>query len=292
VDGALCERPESVHHKTTKSRKAGVTAGETVLIFIIIVMEGHMKKGQLHELLAVEGELRATKGMTKTEVSNAFIGKLGTFQGCFKQLKMFDENRKAEEGENTQNVADTVTEKLNTVKDAYQRYWDLRLQKESANQAAKADVVIDGKVYFKDVPVTFLLNMETELQELRGVYNSAPTLAPGTSWILDEQKGRGIYKSQHQEEKQKTEKTVQFKVLVQATKEFPAQVKEWAEDRPIGKFLTETWSGMISQADKALMIGRLDKLIRAFKKARQRANGQETESMEIGQQIFDYINAK
>jgi hypothetical protein len=205
---------------------------------------------------------------------------------------MFDENRGGEEGEARQEVADTVGEKLSTLQEAYQRYWDLRLQKESANQEAKADVVVDGVVLFKDVPVTFLLNMETELTELKGVYQSIPTLQAGMTWLLDDIKGRGIYKSEHKEEKNKTEKTVQFKVLIQPTKEHPGQVKEWTEDRPIGKFITETWSGMIAPSDKAIMLGKLEKMIRAFKRARQRANCQETETMEIGKQVFDYINSK
>jgi len=250
-----------------------------------------MKKAQLHELLAVEQDLRSTKDREKDATIHTFTQRPDVFKGAIKTLIMFDENRKSEEGEGHEEVAETVNERLNKIQTDYIRYWDLRLQKETANQEAKADVIINGKPVFTDVPVTFLLNMETELMNLKNVYGSIPTLAPGIEWIPDEQKGRGIYKTAHKAEKNKTEKTIQFKVLIQPTKEHPGQVKEWSEDRPIGKFVTEVWSGMISPADKALMIGKLDKVLRAFKKARQRANCQETTPAEIGKQIFDYIHS-
>ena len=79
--------------------------------------------------------------------------------------------------------------------------------------------------------------------------------------------------------------------MVPATPQHPAQVKEWSADKAIGKYTTQTFSGMISPADKALMLSRVDKLLAAFKKARQRANCQETSAMEIGQTIIKYINA-
>ncbi len=251
-----------------------------------------MKKGQLHELLAVEADLRNTKDRKRDDVVTDFMSSPNRFLGALKQLKMFDEKRASEDGEARQEVADTVMERIFFVSKCFARYWDLRLQKESANQEAKADVIVDGKAMFKNVPVTFLLNMEEELRQIRKVYDAAPTLAPGISWIPDEQKGRGIYKSEYKEEKTKGEKSVEFTVLVPATKEHPAQVREWSADKAVGKYITETYSGMISPADKALMLSRVDTLLQAFKKARQRANCQETASMEIGKTIIDYINAK
>jgi hypothetical protein len=250
------------------------------------------KAGQLHELLAVESDLRGVKDKEKNAVTRDFTTKPGMFLGAVKQLKMFDESRKNEDGEARQEVEDTVMERINNATGHFVRYWNLRLQKESANQAARSDVMVDGKAMFTNVPVTFLLNMEEEIRQLKQVYAAAPTLQPGIAWVPDEQKGRGIYKSEHKEEKTKGEKSVEFTVMVPATEHHPAQVKEWSSEKIIGKFITENWSGMITPADKSIMLSRVDKLLAAFKKARQRANCQETLPIQIGKEIIDYIHAK
>ena len=248
-----------------------------------------MGKGLLHELLAVEADLRNSKERARDETVRDFTHNPTSFLGAVKKLFMFDEDRKQEEQEVKVEVADTVTEKLDSVQDVFTRYWDLRLQKESANQLATADVMINGKSIFDEVPVTFLLNMEEELRQVRKVYSAMPTLKPGVAWEPDTIKGRGIYKSVHDVETSKTEKSIQHKVIVQATDKFPAQVEKWHEDRPIGKYVTTNWSGMISEADKAALISRIDTMLAAFKKARQRANCTDTAPMAIGKVVFDYI---
>jgi hypothetical protein len=247
--------------------------------------------GLLHELLAVESDLRTAKERTRDEVVRDFTTAPTAFLGAIKNLKMFDESRQGEEQEVRVEVSNTVTEKLSEVTAAFTRYWDLRLQKEAANQAACADVVIDGKTIFTDVPVTFLLNMEEELRQVKKVYSVMPTLKPGITWDVDVNKGRGIYKSTHNTETAKTEKTKQYKVIVQATDKFPAQVETWNDDRPIGKYITQNWSGMSSEADKALLISRIDLILAAFKKARQRGNCTETKPRQIGKAVFDIIHA-
>ncbi len=257
-----------------------------------LLNDDHIRKSVLHELLAVEGDLRNTKDRTRDTVISQFTSNPAAFLGAIKNLYLFDEDRKAEEQVVQVEVANTVKEKLNEVTKAFTRYWDLRLQKEQANQNARADVIINGKNIFTDVPVTFLLNMEEELRQVKKVYSVMPTLKPGVEWEDDSQKGRGIYKSTHNTETAKTEKTKQHKVIVQATDKFPAQVEVWNDDRPIGKYITQNWSGMISESDKALLISRIDTILAAFKKARQRANTQQTCQMEIGKEVFAFIHAE
>lgn len=247
------------------------------------------KKGQLHELLAVEGDLKGEKVKVMEEAIVTFSKKAGLFIGFVKKLSMFSDDRSNEEGEDRQDLTETVPKKLDYLSGAFSRYWDVRLQKESANQEAKADVEVDGKVLFTDMPVSFLLGMEEELRQLRKVYDAIPTLAPGVEWEKDATQGDDVYKTKHNVEKNKTEKTVQHKVLVPPTKEHPAQVTEWTEDKPIGKYISTSWSGMVTPFEKSTMLSKLDKMLRAFKKARQRANTQETKSIHVGKEIFAFI---
>jgi len=246
---------------------------------------------QLHELLAVEGDLKGEKEKIRDEAIHTFSKKPAHFLGLLKKLEMYSDSRKNEEGEERLELVTTVKDKLAYLSTSFIRFWDAKLQKESANQRAKADIIVDEKVFLKDVPVTFLLAMEEELKQLRKVYSSIPTLAPGFSWVKDDALGKDIYKNEHVVIKQKTEKTVAHKILVPASKEHPAQVEKWTEDKAIGRYVTEDWSGMISSTEKSILLGKVDNILRAIKKARQRANNEEITKIEVGKVIFDYINS-
>lgn len=250
-----------------------------------------MGKGQLHELLAIEGDLKGEKDKIRDEAVTTFSKKPGLFIGQLKKLEMFDAARASEQGEERHALSETVNKKLEYTSKAFSRYWDVKIQKESANQEAKADVEIDGTVLFTDLPVTFLLAMEEELRQVRKVYDAIPTLQPGIDWEKDDTLGKDVYKASHPIEKNKTEKTIEHKVLVPPTKEHPAQITQWNEDRPVGKYITYSWCGMVTPADKSKMLGQVDKILRAFKKARQRANTQETKKRQIGREVFNFINS-
>ena len=248
---------------------------------------------QLHELLAVEGDLKGEKDKIKEEALNTFEKKSTHFSGGLRTLEMFDDARKEEEsgGTERQEIVTTVPDKLKYMSGSFIRFWDAKLQKELANQEAKADVTVDGKEFMKSVPVTFLLSMEEELKQLRKVYDKIPTLQPGIEWKKDSQKGEHYWKTAYPIVKHKTEKTIEYKIIVPATKEHPAQVKEWAEDKPVGKYSTENWSGMLSPAEKSVMLGKIDTILRAVKKARQRANNQEVKKINIGSYNFNYVHS-
>jgi hypothetical protein len=85
---------------------------------------------------------------------------------------------------------------------------------------------------------------------------------------------------------------MKHKVLYDATEEHPAQLETWSEDIPIGKFTETLWSGMLSPAEKSAKLGRIDKLLRAVKKARQRANAVDVVDVTIGKELFNYIEGK
>lgn len=246
---------------------------------------------KLHELLAVEGDLKGEKDKVRQEALIDFEKKPNLFLGYSKKLSLFDANRANEETEEVGQINTNVIERLKYNAQSHIRYWDAKLQKEIANQEAKANIEIDGKILMENVPVSFLLTMEEELKQLRKVYDQIPTLRPGIDWQLDETLGKNIYKTVHPTEKIKTEKALEFTIMVPATKEHPAQVKEWTIDKPVGKYIETVWSGMISSADKSLFLSKLDKILRAIKKARQRANCQEVKKANIGKLIFDFIQS-
>lgn len=245
---------------------------------------------KLHELLAVEGDLEGTYRKILEETKTTFTKKTEHFMGFVRTLQLFDEEA-APLAPDYKELDSTVDAKLDYQKGHVVRYLDAVLQKELTNTTAKADLVIDGKKIAKELPATFLLGLETKLKHVRDVYSTIPTLQPGVKWVKDEDKGKGVYITENPEETYQTEKVVEPVVMYEATKEHPAQVKEAAKTIKTGKFTRKVWSGMLSPAEKSIILGKIDKLIRAAKKARQRANATEVVKATVAKEIFNYIES-
>lgn len=250
-----------------------------------------MSQPKLHEILAVEGDLDATSKKVCEEAITTFTKKADHFTEQLKELKMFDEGRQNENATETKALVTTVHDKLSHVRQFVTKYLDTFATKEATNQVARADIVVSGVTIVESLPATVLLGLESKLKNLRQVYEAIPTLQPGAVWEKDPERGEGIYRARDPEERMRTEKTTQYKVLYEATKEHPAQVEKWNQDVPIGKITLKTWSGMLSPAEKSALLTKVDTLIRAVKKARQRANTTEIVDMDVGQALFNFIHS-
>ena len=255
---------------------------------------GPANRTKLHEILAVEGSLEAQWTKVATECSATFSKKANHFLGYHKWLEMFDENRKQEEMGATEHkeLVDTVNGKLQHVWKYFSKYIDTVAKKERTNQDAKADIVVDGKTLVADVPATMLLGLETRLKVLRQLYDTIPTLQPGVDWVKDPDRGKGVYKAAHRVAANKTEKETRHKVLVEPTEHHPAQIDKWVENVAVGVYKTENWTSMVSPATKSMWIENLDTLIRAVKKARQRANNTTVESLPMGKALMSFVHGE
>lgn len=245
---------------------------------------------KMHELLAVEADAQGQYKTILKETKKDFSDKANLFTGSLRRLEVFDDTDKTDFPEEHLAITTTVQERLVYTSNFVIRYYDVMLQKESTNQLAKADIEADGVTIAKDVPATCLLGLESRLRELREVYANIPTLQSGVEWEKDETIGKGVWKMTHAEEKLRTAKKFQFQVLYKATDKHPAQIEKWEEQVPTGKFIKNVWSGMVSSAEKARLLGNVDTLITAVKKARQRANTQEVVKANIGKALFDFIH--
>lgn len=248
------------------------------------------KPTKLHELLAVIGDRANMAKHVLDETGNTFTKKADHFMGQTRSVTFVDENRAGENTSDTKQVVDTVHSKLDYTFKQIGKHWDALLQLEEANSNAMADLVVDGAVLMENVPATFLLGMETRLKSLREVMLVMPTLNPAMVWSPDESAGDHRWKTDAVQS-HRTEKQLRHKVLYEATKEHPAQIEKWYEDRVIANIETVHFSGMPTPAQKSVMLSRVDKLISAVKKARQRANGAEVKDIKIAAAMFDYILA-
>lgn len=240
--------------------------------------------GKLHELLAVEGDLKSRSQQAKSQIvklstdgTSRLLGKAITYQ-----VAEGEDERVAEVTE----LSTTLQEELSLFLDTYGKWVDAALQKEITNREATADIIIDGKTIFADLPATALLNLESKLSEIRAVYEAIPTNDLAERWEWDE--GREHYVSTERVT-YITKKVPKVLVLYEATEEHPAQTESFYEDVRIGTRMTTLHSGMLSPKEKRERLGRIDRLLQAVKKARQRANDIEVKEENIAKTLFDFI---
>lgn len=247
------------------------------------------KPTKLHELLAVEGPLKAQAEKTRGELGTTFEKKRHLFSEKVVTFIPLEEGLQPTREEQL-DLQSTVRTELEWIKGIWSKALDASYQIAEANTAARADVVLeDGTVLLTSVPATALLELEKRAQEIRELVAGIPTLDPAKGFAPDTNRGKFIYRAR-EDTKVRTKKTQQALVLYEATKEHPAQVKEISVDVPVGKIQTQEWSGLITPAEKADMLDRAEQLARAVKQARSRANGTEVDlAKTIGQKVLAYV---
>jgi hypothetical protein len=139
------------------------------------------------------------------------------------------------------------------------------------------------------VPATFLLQLETELADLRSLFNTIPTLDPGKEYVLDPELGPHVWRQVHPEITMRTAKEPMSKVMVPPTKEHRAEIEKWVETVNVGKFVRHQWFGRLSVKEKSELLGRLDVLSRAVKAARQRANAASVVPLKVGEAVRKFL---
>jgi hypothetical protein len=241
---------------------------------------------RFHALLAVESDVKKQADFILHESIGVFK-RHEHFISEHKTYVPLEEDGLSMPDEKTE-LTTTVDERLKYSQKALIRLMDLILQKESTNQVAKADLVVEGKTIAKDIPATALLSLEGRLKQIREMYVAIPTLKPGVLWRAEEGGKPGVYMAP-ETVRFKTEKRSNCQVVVPATEHHPAQVDKSTVDVRIGEWHILTRCSMWSSAKQAEVLDRIDTLIRAVKKARQKASDQTVVVNNIGKNIFEYI---
>lgn len=247
-----------------------------------------MKQTKLHELIAVEPELKKAAQSEMNRIKEMFTKGSAMFTGYRKTYRPA-----TEEGERFQPEQQILSARvmfdLGLLFAPYVEWIDVAVQKESANTKAFAQVVLDDKPITPELPVGALLNLESKLVELKQVLELTPTLDPTEIWKVDGQREQGVYVSEAKET-YRTVKINKFVTVAEATDKHPAQVAPVTVDERAGVWTLVKESGMLAVADKNAMLGRLNTLIRAVKSARERANSIEVDtSLKVGKTLTDYI---
>lgn len=252
---------------------------------------------KLHELLAVEPERKALADRIRTAAMEEFRSSQNHFMGLRRTFRPFsvDEEQGEPAGERLEaetRLAKTVPEVLEEALQSWARAADLGYLIDEANTAARADLEVDGGVLLPQVPATFLLQLEKRLREVRAVLKEVPTFDPVRRWAPDPGADKRHVLRAEPVVTIRKQRARQYKVMVEATKEHPAQVDVIEVDRPVGEISSHEWTGMISPRQKAALLEQADGLIAAVKQARARANALEVDpTRKAAERIVAYLLA-
>jgi hypothetical protein len=245
---------------------------------------------KLHELLAVESNLRGQAEATRTDLQNTFEKKRTHFSEIVTTFHPFAEGQE-DKVESRMSIQTAVGKELVWISEKLSKAIDAGHQISVANTTAKADVVLEnGTVLLKDVPATSLLELEKRVKEVQQLVSTIPTLDPAKGFEPDSARGEGIFRARDVE-KPRTEKQFKFVVMTPATDKHPAQIEKMFIDTPIGNLVQQEWSSLVTVAAKGDMLDRVESLLRAVRKARARANEIEVDVKlnVVGGKILDYV---
>ena len=240
---------------------------------------------KLAQVLAIEKGEKSKANRAVTDLHRkSEVEKL--YQGLVRTYAPTDENgeRLPEERQLVQNKA---TDILREAAGILSGIWDISATKDWTNAGlAKADVIVDGQVLVAQAPVSWLLYMEKELNDIETFMRKLPTLDPSEEWKWSD--AQACYTTD-QTWQNRTKKVPRNHVKAEATDKHPAQVEVYQEDVVIGRFNKILYSGALPATTKDALLERVRKLRSAILFAREEANGVIAEKKTVGQDLFTFL---
>lgn len=240
---------------------------------------------KLNQIIAIEKGIKSRVYGELTDLNKA-VQKPELFNGFSKTYQAKDEADEKLPAE-SKRVQYAVSDVLRTVERLSSELFDVTARKDWTNRTAIADVKIDGQTILPGVPVSYLLFLEKQLNDIHTFVGNLPVLDNSDDWTKDP--SSGLFKAEPTQT-HRTKKTARAIVLYPATPEHPAQTQMVAEDIIAGFWTQVKQSGAMPKPEKMGMLERIEKLARAVKEAREEANGvTEVKPPEVGQAVFTYI---
>jgi len=259
------------------------------------------KPPRLHELLAVEQASKKQADAISAETKQTFGKRRHHFEGGSVNVALFDADDpnadatkatvEAQHGDKKKEIVETVTSKLQYTLGQIRGMWDVMFQIAESNCRAKADVIVDGNVIVKDAPATFLLEMEKKVVDLRGIIHAIPTYDPTKGFKKQPDLPEGHYVGAPRTSVS-TRKDEQPIITIKPTEHQAGQWTMKTKDISVAKITVTDFTSMYSPAEKSEMLERVDKLHRAIRKARQRANNVEACTQKISANVRDFVMGK
>jgi len=240
---------------------------------------------KLNQILAVEKGLKNTAYKALTELHRA-SEQAPLYEGRARSYKPLNEEGEPMPDE-VQVVQQTARAVLGKVKDILSPIWDTTATKDYGNCTAKADIEVNGKTLLADVPVTYLLFLEKQLNDLETFIGKLPTLDPSQAWRVDNTNPGQFVTEKVQQNR--TQKVRRNHVKAEATNHHPAQVEVFTEDVVVGQWESLRRSGALTATQKQTLQGRLRQLKDAVLFAREKANSTDVTRVQVSEQLIGFL---
>jgi hypothetical protein len=249
----------------------------------------------LGEVVAVEksarqfGDKRRDELLKMVQQPRLFAGWVQVYRHDDEDPEQQRLNQQPVKGEPLQLRAEEVLAELAEV---LTRPLDLTAAKDRANTEATADVVLSGddEPLLREVPVTYLLWLEKQLDALKGFIRALPVRDSTEAWVWDPDEGN--WRSRDPEQRLRVEKGLKSLVLIEPTQYQPGQAQAVPDEKRTGMYEITKFSGALSRERKNQLTERVELLSGAVRQARERANRTVAEpGASAGSPLFSYLFA-
>lgn len=248
------------------------------------ILKGNLK---LAQVLAIEkGEKnKANRAVTdlhrKSEVEKLYLGLTRTYTPTNEDGEALPDERQV--------VQNRAPEILREAAEILQGIWDITATKDWTNAgSARADIKVEDEVLVVNVPVSWLLYMEKELNDVETFIRKIPVLDSGEEWTWNA--AINCFSSP-QTWQNRTKKVPRNHVKAAATDKHPAQVEVYQEDVVIGRYNKINYSGALPSSVKEALLERVRVLRSAVLFAREEANGVQADKQKVGHTLFEFLLA-
>lgn len=239
----------------------------------------------LNQVIAIEKGVKSQVYSDMTNL-NKMVQKPDLFNGFTRTYQAKEDAGEQLPSENKKVQLDSF-DVLRNVQRVMSELMSVTARKDWTNCEAKGSVVIDGLTILIDVPITYLLFLEKQLNDIKTLITNIPVLDVAEVWQKIE--GSSLYRTDPIETF-RTKKVQKAIVLYDATDHHPAQTQLITEDVIVGYWKQTKQSGALTEEEKFGILERVNKLQQAVKEAREKANMQaETAVPNVGESVFSYL---
>lgn len=240
---------------------------------------------KLNQIIAVSNGKKTSVTASVTELYKT-LQKQELFSGLERKYQPLDDEGEKLPSE-TKIVQKKVGEVLGEVTEQLVELLDVIAIQEYANCEAKADIKVGDTTIAAQVPVSYMLFLEKQLDNMKSIVSKVPVLSTDVKWSRS-----GSDPSLYVTETvttTRTKKVPRAFTKAPATDKHPAQVDVFNEDVIVGNWNKVDISGAISIKERDAMLKKVDALRDAVKTAREEANSIEVKKIDIGKSITNYI---
>lgn len=239
---------------------------------------------KLNQIIAVANGTKSRTQSGVTELYHKLQAKT-LLEGISRTYRPKDEDGESLPPE-SKRVQFRVSEALAEASAIWTTLFDAVATQDVANCSATASVKIAGTTLIESVPVTHLLFLEKQLNDIASFIEKIPTLDPAYDWALSDE--ADCYATSPIETV-RTKKIPRNHVKAEATKEHPAQVDVYPEDVVVGYWTKVDFSGAMPARERNKIMDRVRVMQDAVKSAREEANSIDVVQQHNGKIVFDYL---